>query len=57
MNTLLRARHSIGRHLLAFADGGADWCRRCGRFDCYLRGSACHPKPKAKRFWPQRKKP
>jgi len=55
----LRTRHKIGRHLLAFADGGADWCRRCGDFDCYLRfadGSAtqCVAVPIEKRWWPQR---
>lgn len=51
----LRQRHQVGRHLLTFADGGQDWCRRCGTFDCYLAAS-CRPQPKSKRFWPQRKK-
>lgn len=55
----LRAEHQVGRHLLAFADGGADWCRRCGDFDCNLRNfagapTACHPTPRRKRWWPQR---
>jgi hypothetical protein len=55
----LRQRHQIGRHLLAFADGGADWCRRCGDFDVWLKcadGSPteCLKVPLAKRWWPQR---
>lgn len=52
----LREKHQVGRHLLAFADGDADWCRRCGTFDFYLTHSECEPKPRVDRFWPQRKK-
>ena len=49
----LRKKHQVGRHLLAMADGGADWCRRCSTFDCYLLVIDCVPKPRHERFWPQ----
>lgn len=53
MNAQLRKRHQVGRHVMAFADGGADWCRRCGIFDDYVKDIPCKPKPRAKRWWPQ----
>ena len=53
----LRETHAVGRHVLAFADGGADWCRACGEFSCYLvadgKPTDCRAKPKKDRFWPQ----
>jgi hypothetical protein len=47
----IRARFQVGRHLLTFADGGADWCRRCGTFDHNLGQSDCKPVPRRDRFW------
>lgn len=54
MNVQLRKQYQHGRHLLAFADGGADWCRRCGIYDDWLDKYPCEPEPRGQRLWPQR---
>jgi hypothetical protein len=49
----LRKRHQVGKHVLTFADNGADWCRACGEFDFALGAGPCRSVPKNKRWWPQ----
>jgi len=45
--------HRRGQHLLAYGDGGPDWCRRCGTF-AHMLGAHCHAIPRLRRWWPQR---